>query len=98
LGLLPVSIFSSSCSSLSLNDHDFQFGETNPALRIEALLLVVAMPDVLVPAELLLDAILTLWCLLIGVPANRFLKLAIVCKCLDCSKNCTCGFTFENEA
>mgnify|MGYP002809779881 CR=1 FL=1 len=51
LGLLPVSVISSSCSSLSLNDDDLQFGETNPALRIEALLLVVAMPDVLVCAE-----------------------------------------------
>jgi hypothetical protein len=78
LGLLPVSVISSSCSSLSLNDDDLQFGETNPALRIEALLLVVAMPDVLVRAELLLDALLTLCCLLTGVPANRFLKLAMV--------------------
>ena len=52
LDLLPVSVFSSSCSSLSPNDDDLQFGETDPALRIEALLLVVAMPDVWVRAEL----------------------------------------------
>jgi hypothetical protein len=48
------------------------------------------MPDVLVPdisvrAELLLDALLTLCSLLIKVLANRFLKLDMVGKCLDCS-------------
>jgi hypothetical protein len=75
LGLLPVSVSSSSCCSLSPNDDNLQFGETNPALRIEALLLIVAMPDVLVHDELLLEALLTLWCLLIEVPANRFLEL-----------------------
>ena len=62
LGLLPVSVSSSYFSSLSPNDDDLQFGETNPALCIEALLLLVAMPDVLVCAELLLDALLTLCC------------------------------------
>jgi hypothetical protein len=48
----------------------------DPTLRIEALLLMVAMPDVLaVREELLLEVLLTLWCLLMEVPANRCLEL-----------------------
>jgi hypothetical protein len=64
------------CCSLPSNDDDLQFGETNPALRIGALLLMVAMPDVLAAQEeLLLEVLLTLWCLLMEVPLNGCLEL-----------------------
>jgi hypothetical protein len=63
----------------------------NPTLCIEALLLMAAMSDVLaVREELLLEALLTLWCLLIVVPANRFLELEMMVGiCFDCSYNGT---------
>jgi hypothetical protein len=53
---------------------------------------MVAMPDVLaVREELLLEVLLTLWCLLMEVPANRCLELDMMIDiCLfDCSYNGT---------
>jgi hypothetical protein len=48
----------------------------NPVLCIEGLLLlIVAMPDVFVREELLLEALLTLCCLLPEVPDYHFLEV-----------------------
>jgi hypothetical protein len=67
LGLVPFDV-SSSSSCCSLPNDGFPFGETEPLLLIDALLLNVATPDVVCEV---LEVLLTLFNLPL-VPVNRF--------------------------